>query len=195
MAVSKRLRFEILRRDNHTCRYCGASAPSVPLTVDHVTPEALGGTDDPTNLVTACVPCNSGKTSIAPGSHLVDDVRSDALRWARALEYAAEIRKLDNDVRDAYAGFFEACWREWTSGPEKKPIPLDSDWRITIDRFYDLQLSEDEIQRAVRVAMANNKVTAGNTFRYFCGVCWAVIRDLQKSAADILMAELADEDY
>ena len=30
MAVSKRLRYEILRRDNHTCRYCGASAPDAP---------------------------------------------------------------------------------------------------------------------------------------------------------------------
>lgn len=26
MSVSKRLRFEILRRDNHACRYCGATA-------------------------------------------------------------------------------------------------------------------------------------------------------------------------
>lgn len=67
MAVSKRLRYEILRRDNHTCRYCGASAPDVPLRVDHVTPVALGGTDEPSNLVTSCEPCNSGKTSTIEG--------------------------------------------------------------------------------------------------------------------------------
>ena len=54
MAVSKRTRFEVLRRDNHTCRYCGQSAPDVKLTVDHVLPVALGGHDDPTNLVAAC---------------------------------------------------------------------------------------------------------------------------------------------
>lgn len=57
MAVSKRTRFEVLRRDNHTCRYCGQAAPDVKLTVDHVTPVALGGTDDPANLVTACAEC------------------------------------------------------------------------------------------------------------------------------------------
>ena len=28
MAVSKRTRFEVLRRDSHTCRYCGQSAIS-----------------------------------------------------------------------------------------------------------------------------------------------------------------------
>lgn len=66
MAVSKRLRFEILRRDGHRCRYCGAGALAAPLTVDHITPLALGGTDDPDNLATACEPCNSGKTSTLP---------------------------------------------------------------------------------------------------------------------------------
>lgn len=41
MAVSKRLRFEILRRDNFQCRYCGAKAPDATLAVDHVTPKEL----------------------------------------------------------------------------------------------------------------------------------------------------------
>ena len=45
MALSKRLRYEILRRDNHTCRYCGASAPDVTLTVDHVVPCLLYTSD------------------------------------------------------------------------------------------------------------------------------------------------------
>ena len=40
MAVSKRLRYEVLRRDNHTCRYCGAQAPDVKLTVDNMAPYA-----------------------------------------------------------------------------------------------------------------------------------------------------------
>lgn len=31
--ISKRLRYEILRRDDHQCRYCGATAPHTPLTV------------------------------------------------------------------------------------------------------------------------------------------------------------------
>lgn len=44
MAVSKRLRFEVLKRDNYTCRYCRASDGE--LTIDHVTPVALGGTDE-----------------------------------------------------------------------------------------------------------------------------------------------------
>ena len=61
MAVSKRTRFEVLRRDNHACRYCGRTAPEVKLTLDHVVPVSLGGTDDPDNLVAACHDCNSGE--------------------------------------------------------------------------------------------------------------------------------------
>ena len=58
MAITKRTRYEVLKRDNHACRYCGAVAPDVKLQVDHVIPVALGGTDNPDNLVAACVACN-----------------------------------------------------------------------------------------------------------------------------------------
>jgi hypothetical protein len=62
MSVSKRDRFEVFKRDSFTCQYCGAKAPEVILHADHVKPVAAGGTDDILNLVTACQPCNSGKS-------------------------------------------------------------------------------------------------------------------------------------
>ncbi|MCZ4509941.1 HNH endonuclease [Streptomyces sp. ActVer] len=80
MAVSKRLRYEILRRDNHACRYCGATAPNVTLNVDHVIPKSLGGSDKPTNLVTSCADCNAGKTSSMPNAEPVADVDQEAFR-------------------------------------------------------------------------------------------------------------------
>lgn len=58
------LRWKILERDGFTCRYCGRSAPSVPLEVDHIIPLEDGGTDDETNLATACWPCNHGKAGL-----------------------------------------------------------------------------------------------------------------------------------
>ena len=62
--MTPRLRFEILRRDNFTCRYCGRSAPSVVLHVDHIFPRSKGGTNDPANLTTACADCNQGKSDL-----------------------------------------------------------------------------------------------------------------------------------
>lgn len=66
MTVGKRLRFEVLVRDGFACRYCGATAPSVQLEVDHVEPQALVDDDTFDNLVTACSACNRGKSSVAP---------------------------------------------------------------------------------------------------------------------------------
>lgn len=46
MPITKRTRFEVLRRDSHRCRYCGAGLDDgARLTVDHVTPVALGGNE------------------------------------------------------------------------------------------------------------------------------------------------------
>ena len=61
--MSQRLRFEILKRDGFRCRYCGVTPQARVLRVDHVVPVSKGGTNDPLNLVTACDPCNSGKTN------------------------------------------------------------------------------------------------------------------------------------
>jgi hypothetical protein len=55
-------RFEILKRDSFTCSYCGRSAPKVELEVDHVVPRARGGSDEYSNLTTACTDCNRGKS-------------------------------------------------------------------------------------------------------------------------------------
>jgi hypothetical protein len=56
------VRFEVLRRDDFTCKYCGRIAPLVSLQVDHVVPLSRGGTDELRNLVAACSECNLGKS-------------------------------------------------------------------------------------------------------------------------------------
>jgi len=52
--ISKKLRFEVFKRDSFTCQYCGRKAPEIVLNCDHVTPVAEGGTTDILNLVTSC---------------------------------------------------------------------------------------------------------------------------------------------
>ncbi len=58
-----RVRSEILHRDNYTCQYCGRKPPQVVLEVDHRVPVSAGGADVASNLVTACVDCNRGKSN------------------------------------------------------------------------------------------------------------------------------------
>lgn len=60
--ISKKVRFEVFKRDNFKCQYCGKCAPEVVLNVDHIHPVSKGGEDDMMNYVTSCVDCNSGKS-------------------------------------------------------------------------------------------------------------------------------------
>lgn len=52
----------VLRRDRHTCAYCGHRAT----TVDHVRPRCQGGPTTWNNLVAACFPCNQRKGGRTP---------------------------------------------------------------------------------------------------------------------------------
>lgn len=64
-AISKRVRFEVFKRDSFKCQYCGKCAPDVVLHVDHIDPVSNGGDNEIMNLVTACVDCNLGKSDKA----------------------------------------------------------------------------------------------------------------------------------
>jgi len=59
--VPPKVRFEILKRDNFTCQYCGKKAPEVILEVDHIEPYSKTKNNHPDNLITACKDCNRGK--------------------------------------------------------------------------------------------------------------------------------------
>lgn len=61
LAVKPNKRFRVLERDGFKCVYCGVHASDAVLQVDHVMPVVRGGTNDLSNLVTACVTCNIGK--------------------------------------------------------------------------------------------------------------------------------------
>lgn len=60
--VTKKIRFEVFKRDSFTCQYCGRKAPEVLLHIDHIHPVAKGGANDILNLITSCFDCNSGKS-------------------------------------------------------------------------------------------------------------------------------------
>ncbi len=54
--IDQKISWEVYRRDEYTCRYCGRN--NVPLSVDHIDLWEDGGITLPENLLSACRPCN-----------------------------------------------------------------------------------------------------------------------------------------
>jgi 5-methylcytosine-specific restriction endonuclease McrA len=59
----KRIRIKVLTRDEHICQIRGPRCTVEATTVDHVIPVAQHGTDDPSNLASACWNCHKAKTA------------------------------------------------------------------------------------------------------------------------------------
>ncbi|ANN16215.1 hypothetical protein SD37_11565 [Amycolatopsis orientalis] len=190
MAVTKRLRYEILRRDNHACRYCGATAPDVELTVDHVVPTALGGSDAPTNLVAACKACNAGKSASSPDAPVVADIAADALRWGAALAYAAKVQLGELLADQRITDWFDEKWTDWrTGGGQGDVLPRPADWEQSVLRFIAAGLTFDVVEQSLKVAMQNSRIAPDATWRYFCGVCWRRVTELQEIAHAAIAAQ------
>jgi hypothetical protein len=117
-SISKRLRFEVFKRDSFTCQYCGKSAPEVVLHIDHISPVAGGGDSDIMNLITSCVSCNLGK-----GARQLDDrsvitkqkAQLDELNRRREqLEMMLQWREVVSSVTDDSVAALEAVFAEIT---------------------------------------------------------------------------------
>ena len=63
-------RMKIYERDNYHCTYCGKQLTRFTATLDHITPVSEGGDNSAENLKTACLQCNSRKTSRPLGDFL-----------------------------------------------------------------------------------------------------------------------------
>lgn len=67
--ISRRLREQIAEAAGHEYGYCRTPQHIVgyPLTIDHIVPEARGGTAVEENLWLACVACNQHKGTLVKG--------------------------------------------------------------------------------------------------------------------------------
>jgi len=91
-------RKNILKRDNHTCQYCGAK--SVPMTIDHILARKKGGGDSWENLVAACVPCNTIK-----GNKRLNEANMKLLKIPRKPTMILHLQK--------FVKQFQSSWRPY----------------------------------------------------------------------------------
>jgi hypothetical protein len=118
--LSKKLRFEVFKRDSFACQYCGAKAPDVVLQCDHIKPVVDGGTSDILNLITACIDCNAGKggrvlsdqSTLAKQVDQLAELQTRREQLEMMIEWRAELAKLDDSVVDRLA----AHWSDLCEG-------------------------------------------------------------------------------
>jgi hypothetical protein len=113
---SKRL--AIYLRDGLACGYCHATIEQgARLTLDHLVPYSKGGTNDATNLVTACGRCNSSRGNRTVQTFIVS-VAAYLNRAGAAPAIAAHIKRCRARTLDVPAaallmanrgGFVAAC--------------------------------------------------------------------------------------
>ena len=104
--ISKKLRFEVFKRDSFTCQYCGKSAPDVVLEVDHINPVSKGGDNDLLNLITSCRDCNRGKSDrelsddsmVTKQQKELEELQEKRNQIDMMLEWREELKSLDDDV-------------------------------------------------------------------------------------------------
>jgi hypothetical protein len=178
-AIPKRLRFEIFKRDHFQCVYCGRTPPVVVLEVDHMDPVAAGGTNDPSNLFTACEACNAGKSDRPLGEALPHVRAEDTARLAEKVEQMRAFRewraKYDDELKielnqvwqgwiDAFGGYVDD---EGTYRSDRVSFPTDK-----VMLGY-LQLPMSEILDAIGIAEWKKRkdgLYSDTVVRYFYGV-------------------------
>jgi 5-methylcytosine-specific restriction endonuclease McrA len=111
-------RRNIFYRDRSRCQYCGKIFAQRDLNLDHVVPLSRGGRSEWTNVVTACLPCNSRK-----GNRLPDEAGMGLVRRPR---------------KPAGHPLLRASWIN----------RFHEEWKTFLDEAYwNVELSDDVVPR------------------------------------------------
>jgi len=166
--LSKKIRFEVFKRDGFRCVYCGKNPPDVVLEVDHIEPVSKGGSNDINNLTTACFACNRGKTNIPLDKipqTLANNLETLKVKEQQLKEYRKYIKTIkkreDKDIEDIHILFKQQF-------PKKR---LTTEFLNTSLRYFLKIFPKHEIEDAWNTAFCK-QLDPEATTKYFCGICW-----------------------
>jgi len=173
MAIGKKIRFEVFKRDSFRCGYCGGTPPKTILEIDHINPKKHNGTDDINNLITSCFDCNRGKGSVRLTSipnTLQENIEIIKERESQFNEYEKELRKIrrkENLKIEKICEIYSSYYPQWTLSDKFKESSL---------RSFLKQLDFDSVKEAMFIACSRPKLNDTNSINYFCGICWKRIK-------------------
>lgn len=170
--LTKKVRFDVFKRDGFCCAYCGNKPPTVVLEVDHINPVSAGGSNSIDNLITACFDCNRGKgrheLSVVPDSiqrraELIEEkmLQVKALDRLIKANKRAEEKKIDQ-IEEIFCKEFDSYFSD--------------SFRASVRKFVQ-SISIDEVEAAMYRACSKRRDNKTDALKYFCGTCWNIIKE------------------
>ena len=173
MALSKKIRFEVFKRDSFKCQYCGSTPPSVVLEVDHIIPVSKDGSDEIDNLITSCFDCNRGKSdrdlTTLPQSTAEKTVQliEREEQYAAYKEILAKIKARQLNEIEAIDEVYSTYFPDWCLNDRFKNGTLT---------IFLKSLGFEKVEEAMHKA-CSRMYNDNKAIKYFCGICWNMIRD------------------
>jgi len=170
---SLKQRFEVFKRDQFQCQYCGRTPPAVVLEVDHIIPRKASGPDTIDNLITSCFDCNRGKAAVplteAPEA-LVNRMALVKEKQAQLRAYQRLLEKQERWVQSQIADI-QAAYSKLYPGWVLSDSFCDGSLRVFLK-----SLTATEIKEAFAIASTRCR-NDNQAIKYFCGICWNWIKD------------------
>jgi hypothetical protein len=190
MTLSVRTRFEVFKRDRFTCSYCGKHPPEVLLEADHIVPRAAGGSDDLSNLTTACTDCNRGKggrmleegTAPAVNREAVAEMQERIEQAQAYMEALGALQGIAEQQRwrvvEAWAKAYDATLSEKEDGSIMYSFDRYGRWPDDRSvRNFIKKLGLEGVLDAVDITASRIQRPTMDAVRYFYGVCHRSIRE------------------
>lgn len=170
--ASKKIRFDIFKRDGFKCQYCGRTPPEIVLELDHVQPKSKGGDEDINNYLTACFDCNRGKGSDSlnniPNSLVnnLKQIKEKQLQISEYNKYLDNIQAIKQHNYDLLDNIYNSYFPNYT---------LSDNFKYNTLNTFLQHLPLVKIQEALHMG-CSKRPEQNRSLQYFCGICWNWIK-------------------
>ena len=171
-SLSKKKRFDVFKRDQFQCQYCGNTPPSVVLEVDHINPVSKGGDNSIDNLITSCFDCNRGKSA-----DTLDKIPETIKTKASIIkEREIQIKEYNKILKDRADRIDEECWNVIAMLESDDYIEEYNTRRAVSIKTFLKRLPYYDVLDAAEITAMRFGHIGHNQFKFFCGVCWNKIK-------------------
>ena len=174
MSISKKLRFDVFKRDLFACQYCGNSPPAVVLEVDHIVPVSSGGDGVINNLITSCFDCNRGKgareltTITRPLLEISGELKEKEAQLKAHKKLLEKIKSRENAEIFEIESVFQKYFPDHT---------FKDRFKESIRCCFLPRLPHPQLTGNMHKACAMRSENPDYAIKYFCGICWGQIKN------------------